>query len=437
MAREPEADSQETKASGKTFRIYRWRVFALSWMAYAGFYFCRKNFSVAMPLLKQELGFTDNDFSQIIFAYLLSYTVGQFLSGVLSDRFGPRLIVSLGMFVTVVANVLMGFCATPLLFLVLGTVNGGSQSTGWSGTVKNMAPWCSREERGVIMAWWSTCYVLGSFLATRFAAWTISPDAPFLESGWRRAFWLPPVVLTVILLLFALFTRNKPTDAGFSELDEGDSDQAHSNQQNGGLSDILEVLQHSTVWIAGSLYFLLKLTRYAVIFWTPIYLVEHLGMGKSEAGNTSSWYELAGFFGAIFAGYASDKLFSAKRFPIATLMLLGLAVACYFEPTLVAIQGYGPALALGLIGFMTFGPDTLISGAGAVDIGSPQRAATAVGVINGMGSCGTLLSPFLVPYMKNTYGWSSVFYLLAVCAFIAAMLAALRWNFSGTSTEQP
>jgi len=444
MANGSDSDSYQAPVLSQEFRNYRWRIFATSWLAYMGFYFCRKNFSIAMPLLKNDLGFTDDDFAQIIFGYLLTYTIGQFLNGVLSDRFGPRLIVSLGMVVIVVSNIFMGFSATPLLFLVLGVVNGSAQSTGWSGTVKNMAPWYSRRERGVTMAWWSTCYVLGSFLATRFAAWTISPDAPYVEFGWQRAFWMPPVVLTIILLLFAKFTRNFPSDAGFPEIEEGDSEEEYEGsanerqieEHNGGLADILDVLQHSTVWIAGSMYFMVKLTRYAVIYWTPLYLVEHLKMGDVEAGKTSSWYELFGFLGAVSAGYASDKLFSSRRFPVATMMLLGLSVACYFEPTLVTLGGYWPALAMGFIGFMTFGPDTLISGAGAIDIGSPKRAATAVGVINGMGSCGALLSPWVVKHMKNAYGWDSIFYLFAVCALIAAILAAFRWNFGGTHAEQ-
>ena len=304
-----------------------------------------------MPLLKEELGFTDFDLGRIIFGYSLTYMVGQFLNGVLSDRFGPRMIVSLGMVMIVASNVLMGFSGTPILFLVLGIVNGGAQSTGWSGTVKNMAPWYSRGERGVTMAWWSTCYVLGSFLATRFAAWSISEKAPFLELDWQRAFWMPPVVLTIILLLFAKFTRNFPADAGFQNLDEGDleeeyegiSEEQHEEQRNGGLADILEVLQHPTIWIAGSMYFMVKLTRYAFIFWTPLYLAEHLQMSGSDPGNTSSWYEAFGFFGAISAGYASDKLFSARRFPVATLMLLGLAIACCFEPILVTFGEYGPS----------------------------------------------------------------------------------------------
>ena len=124
------------------------------------------------------------------------------------------------------------------------------------------------------------------------------------------------------------------------EFDDWQTLQAETVRQT--LADILEVLQHPTIWIAGSMYFMVKLTRYALIYWTPLYLSNHLEISGSEAGKTSSWYELFGFFGAISAGYASDKLFSARRFPVATLMLLGLAAACFFEPVLIKLGGYWP-----------------------------------------------------------------------------------------------
>jgi len=437
----------EALTQGIKFGDYRVRVFAVTWLAYAGFYFCRKNLSAAMPLMKEELHFTDLDLSKIIFVYSLTYMLGQFVGGVLSDRHGPRLIVSLGMVIAVLANLCMGFAATPFAFLFLGAVNGGAQSTGWSGTLKNMAPWYSRHERGVVMAWWATCYVLGSFLATQFAAWSISTSAPFVDWGWRRAFWMPAIVLAGIAILFSLLTRNRPSDVELPELEEIDPDDpeiersespADDSNESASFSDILDVLSHSAVWITGSMYFLLKLTRYSIMFWTPVYLVEHLGMDKVAAVRTSSSYELIGFLGVLFAGYASDKLFSARRFPVGSIMLLGLAGACYIEPMIVRWGDYGPALAMGLMGFMTYGPDTLMTGAGAMDIGTPRRAATAAGVINGMGSCGQLVSPFLVVYMKNTFGWDSLFYLFIVCALLGSLLLATKWNY-GTkkSTNHP
>jgi sugar phosphate permease len=428
----------EALVQGIRFGDYRVRVFALTWLAYAGFYLCRKNFSVVMPLLKEELQFTDGDLKWMIFVYSLTYMLGQFINGVLSDRFGPRLIVSLGLGIAVIANLCMGLAATPFVFMFIGALNGCGQSTGWSGTVKNMAPWYARRERGVVMAWWGTCYIAGAFLATQFAAWCISPNAPFADWGWKRAFWMPAVVLSGIALLYMLLSRNHPSDVGLPELDEIDPDEAETFESDdkaddphepAALAGILEVLGHSAVWVTGAMYFLLKMTRYAIMFWTPLYLVEHLGMDIVAAGRTSSWFDLVGFFGAVFAGYVSDKLFSARRFPVGSLMLVGLAVVCYLEPTLVHWGKYGPALAMALIGFMTYGPDTLMTGAGAIDIGSPRRAATAAGVINGMGSCGQLFSPFVVVYMKNAYGWDSMFYLFIGCALVGSLLLATKWNY--------
>lgn len=433
------SEQRDSLAKGIAFGDYRVRIFTVTWLAYAGFYFCRKNFSVAMPLLKEELQFTGDDFKWIIFAYSLSYMLGQFISGVLSDRHGPRLVVGFGLTVAVVANLLMGFCGTPALFLLLGVLNGGGQSTGWSGTIKNMAPWYARGERGVVMAWWATCYVLGSFLATRFAAWCISPAAPFESWGWKQVFWLPSVVLAAITLLYIFLTRNCPSDVGLPELDEfhhdeidqADTAPADTEGEAGGIVDILELLSHSAIWITGAMYFLLKLTRYAILFWAPLYLVEHLELDAVSAGMAASWYDFVGFFGAVFAGYVSDRLFQARRFPVASLMLLGLAVVCYFEPVLVRWGPYGPALAMSLLGFMTYGPDTLMTGAGAIDIGTPRRAATAAGVINGMGSCGQLLSPFVVFHMEKNYGWDSIFYLFVGCSLLGALLLATKWNFGG------
>jgi len=443
MANPLASHPHEMFSQGIKFGDYRVRVFAVTWLAYAGFYFCRKNFSIAMPLLEKELQFTVDDFKWIIFAYSLTYMLGQFICGVLSDRHGPRLIVSIGMVVAVIANLCMGISATPFAFLLLGALNGSSQSTGWSGTLKNMAPWYAQRERGVVMAWWATCYVLGAFLATQFAAWCISSNAPFADWGWKRAFWLPALVLTGIAILFGFFTRNRPTDVGLPELEDIDPEEAEAialatedgeepednSDEQAGLANILEVLSHSAVWITGAMYFFLKLTRYAIIYWTPLYLVKHLGMDDVAAGRTSSWYEGIGFFGAIFAGYVSDRLFSARRFPVGSLMLLGLAGVCYLEPTLVKWGSYGPALAMALLGFMTYGPDTLMTGAGAMDIGTPRRAATAAGVINGMGSCGQLISPFVVAYMTKAYGWDSLFYLFVGCALIGALLLATKWNY--------
>ncbi|MDA2930964.1 MFS transporter [Acidobacteria bacterium AH-259-O06] len=427
-------------APSLTPELQRWRyqVFAITWLAYAGFYLCRRNFSVVMPLLEADLGYTKMQFATVIFTFSLLYTLGQFC-GVLSDRFGPRLIVGIGLFVSIFSNLMMGFATSFLFLTAFSCLSGAGQSTGWPGLVKNMANWFRRRERGVVMGWWSTNYVLGGFFATVFATFVATHPTILAQWGWRRGFWLPAVLLFFIALSFVLMTRNNPGEAGLPDIPEGDhkdgigAESQLPAEQGGPDHDspslLWGILSDPAVWVIAITYLFLKMTRYSFLYWLPLYMTGHLGYGVLEAGYISSLYELVGFSGAIIAGYTSDKLMGSRRFPVAAVMLWGLAAVCFFHSPLAAAGPIGVSIWIALIGIMTYGPDTLMSGAAAQDAGSRKGAATAAGLINGVGSIGQLCSPFLVAYITDQYGWDSLFYLFVIFALIGGSLMATKWNY--------
>lgn len=428
--------------SNTTFATARWRyrIFGVTWLAYAGFYLVRKNFSVVMPMMTTDLGFTKTDLAWVITGYSLIYMLGQFANGMLSDRFGPRLIVGIGLLIAILSNVMMAFGASLAVFVALMWMNGYGQSTGWSGLVKNMATWFRHEERGVVMGWWCTCYVVGGFAATVLATFWATNDLFLVDFGWRRAFLIPPIMLAMITAAYVYYTRNKPSDAGFRDLPEDDDNPdapEKAKDPDAAKTEVLRaVLSSSAVWVTGAMYFFVKMTRYAFLFWLPIYMTEALLFSNEEAGYTSSVYELVGFLGVLIAGYASDKLFQSRRFPVGAIMLYGLAVILFIHPTVSQYGLIASAVSIGIIGIMTYGPDALMSGAGAMDLGSQRGAATAAGVINGMGSFGQLLSPLLVAYVSDAFGWDSLFYLFVVFALVSGTLLVTKWNYGGRTVEE-
>ena len=122
-------------------RTQRARIFAVTWLAYAAFYLCRKNLSVAIPALEASGVFTRYQLADILFAYSLAYTAGQLFGGSLSDRFSPRRLVTTGMLLSAAATFAMGFSGLYSPFIALAVINGAGQSMGWPGLVKNMASW--------------------------------------------------------------------------------------------------------------------------------------------------------------------------------------------------------------------------------------------------------------------------------------------------------
>ena len=79
---------------------------------------------------------------------------------------------------------------------------------------------------------------------------------------------------------------------------------------------------------------------------------------------------------------------------------------------------------------MTYGPDTLMSGAAAQDVGSQEGAGTAAGFIDGVGSMGQLFSPYIVALVAERFGWDALFYLFVIFSVIGGGLLAIKWNYN-------
>jgi sugar phosphate permease len=85
--------------------------------------------------------------------------------------------------------------------------------------------------------------------------------------------------------------------------------------------------------------------------------------------------------------------------------------------------------SLAAIGFLLFGPDTLISGAAAQNLGGGRATASAAGIINGIGSMGAVCQGFLTATIAEAWGWDALFLVfVAVSVVSAAALLSLAWK---------
>jgi OPA family glycerol-3-phosphate transporter-like MFS transporter len=416
------------------YEYWRWRIFGITWLAYAGFYLTRASFSVAKIGIASDphISMTSEQMAVIDGIYLTAYAAGQFVWGILGDKLGTRKIVLLGLFGSIAAGFAMGVSSIVLAFGVFALVQGLSQSTGWAPLSKNITNWFSLRERGVIMGWWSTNYTIGGLVG--------APLAGFMAvyfGGWRYAFFLPALILTIILVLFFLLQKNRPEDLGFPPIEEyhGESgpfskmEENNGGEEEGSWASVLEVLKNPMVLLLAVVYFFLKPTRYAILFWGPLFIHETLGTGMAESAVLSASFFLAGPLSVVAAGYASDRLFQSRRMPYSIISVLTLAVLLFFFHDLAAVHSrLVTAGLLFLVGFLIMGPDSLVSATAAVDFGTRKGASTASGIINGMGSVGAVVGGTIPGFFKDSWGWDGVFSFLAASVLIAGLLMVPKWN---------
>lgn len=401
------------------------KIFAATWLAYAGYYFCRKPFYVAKADMGTALGLSPLHLAHLGTAYLAAYAVGQFSSAYFGRRLGPKLLLLAGMSISIACNFVFGAADrfwTLFLFLAL---NGMAQGTGWPGCIGSLAFWFRRRQRGSVLGVWSTCYQVGSLAATALAAWLLG------RLGWRWSYFGGALALLAIWFAVIVLHPNRPENVGLPPIEEEDEEVAarepsrRDREPLGWTGDVIV-----SVLLMGLIYFTIKFLRYVLWSWAPFFLRRNFGLAGDSAGYLSTIFEVCGFAGVIAAGVASDRIFRGRRAFLAFAMLAMMTLSFLLMATLGAHSVFFFTLAMGLAGFMLFGPDSLLSGVGAIDVASRRGALAAAGIINGMGSIGPI-------FQEQTVGWlyqrsagrlEPILAMLVAVAAAGAVLTFLLWR---------
>ena len=122
----------------------------------------------------------------------------------------------------------------------------------------------------------------------------------------------------------------------------------------------------------------------------PYFLGKNYGLRGDDAGYVSTLFDLFGIAGCIAAGYLSDRYFNGRRARISFFFLVAMGASCVLMYTLGQVTMTLFALSIALVGFTLYGPDALMTGAAAQDIGG-RGTALAAGIINGLGSVGAVV----------------------------------------------
>jgi sugar phosphate permease len=406
------------KAMSPALRTWRARIFASTWLCYVGFYLCRKPFYIAKSELGNATGWDASDLAFIGTAYLIAYAAGQFIAGWAGTKGGARRLLLAGMGLSLVANIAFGFTNSLGLFAAFMAINGLAQATGWAGTVSTMGNWFMRRERGTVMGFWATCFQFGGVFGNGLAAWALG------KWGYEYSFFCGSAAMLLVIAFFAFHQRNAPEDVGLKLPAESDED---SEDMGEGPTAGLKGLGWSrstlnTVLIVGSFYFFVKFIRYALWSWVPFFLSRNYGLEGDDAGYLSTIFDLCGIAGVIACGWMSDRFFKGKRAKISMFFLVAMVGSCVLMYTAgqVAVLLFG--ISLGLVGFSLYGPDALMTGAAAQDIGG-RSTAMAAGIINGMGSIGAVVQELVIGRMYDASAGDlgPIFALLVGAAVLACL----------------
>ncbi len=417
----------------------RVRQVAAMLFVYATFYVCRLAFSASKKGMIEQGAYTPAEIGYVGSAMLFAYAIGKIVNGFIADRVNVKKFIMLGLFVSALANLVVGFHVPALMLAIVWFVNGFAQASGAPCCVVALSRWWPKEKRGTYYGVWSCSNNLGEVLAyvvsAGIAIWVARAFGS--DWAWRSCFWGAAAFGFVGIAAAWLFFGNSPEDEGLPPvpLDAVDAKVDASGGQRIALMSI-------NVWLVALAGGFFAASRYAIIDWGMFFLQVKKGYTEAGAATIVSINSGVGAVSSALSGIISDRFFKSSRKELALAAGVLNVVALVLFMLVPGRHVWLDVTAMVFFGFAVGILLTFLGGLMAVDYVPKCAAGTALGIA-GMGNyIGAGLQSVISGYLVNrapdgsvtlaghtfangwTLDWLAVFWIGVAVLSVALTLAA-------------
>jgi OPA family glycerol-3-phosphate transporter-like MFS transporter len=420
----------------KLYPRYRWNILESTFIGYALFYFVRDNVKIVQTEMQNVLHYNYSMVGNIMAVTALSYGIGKFLMGSVSDRSNVRRFMPFGLLMTAICNFIFGSLDHYWVHLVLWTINGFIQGMGWAPCGRSLGHWFSVRERGTFFSVWNTSHNFGGGIAGVVAAYAAS------WFGWRNAFYVPAFIAVIGAIYLYWRLRDTPQSVGLPSIEEYKNDYTEHEKKHGTNEKELStkelfvdyVLKNKYIWILAIANFFAYIVRYSMWDWGRAYLGGVKGASLESCGWAIAALNFGGVPSTIILGWLSDKI-GGRRGMVAVLCMFPIVLA--FIGIVLNPPGH---LAIDLwllvsIGFFIYPVINLITII-ALDFSSKKAIGTAAGFIGLFGyiakavetsGFGIMLDYFTKKY-STAMAWNIILWSIVGCAVLAMAALGFTWK---------
>ena len=354
--------------------------------------------SAMMPIISKHMALTPVQKSIAIAIPVLLGSLGRIPLGILTDRFSGRIIFSVVMVLSIIPAFLMGGVSSYSQLLTYGFFIGVALAS-FSVGVSFVSGWYPPERQG---------FALGVYGAGNIGQSLAAYGSPVLAAaiGFKWGFCTFGVLLTIWLVIFAIFARNAPTRGPAKSV-----------------AEIVRPLNDNRSWVLSLYYFLTFGGFVAMAVYLPTLLTEVFRLTPQDAGfRTAGFVVLATAMrpvGGVLADKVGGRAILKWVFPATAVM--AILLACPLMSTFT-IGALGMAAAIGL-------------GNGAVFKLVPEYFPKSVGGVTGLvgaaGGLGGFFPPLVLGIIKQqtgtfTFGFILLSGFALVCLFVLLRGAGAR-----------
>lgn len=424
MARESSilAANVAIQLSDLTRHRIAWRLLPFLFILYIVNYVDRTNIAYAALGMSRDLGFSDRVFGLGAGIFFVSYVALQIPGALLVERWSARRMISATLIAWGSLTILTAQAHTPIQLYVARFALGAAEAGFFPGVIVYLSHWFIQEDRAKALSNFMGAIPLSSVFGAPLAGWILG-QAWLGVQGWRWLFIVEglPAILLGILAFF--FLTDWPQEARWLTREQRQWVEQELQEENTACTKAItvwEALSCRPILLLASIPLFSYFAMYCFQFWFPIMLKRQSGFSDLRVGVLSALPYLTYFITMQFNGWHSDKTgerrwHSAVLLILASAALLSLVFQNHSVPFLIVsftVVGIGAAY---LPTFWAIPSEIL----------TKSSAATAVGLINAVGSISGFAGPYSFGYLYARTGSFSVGLALMMMAALAAGLLIL------------
>lgn len=404
-------------------------------------YVDRLALSVAAPVVREEFGFTNEQYGFITFAFLATYAAGQLLLGPVIDRLGSKRSLLLAVFWWSVASCAHAFARGVGGFLTARAFLGFTEAVNLPAAYKVVAEWFPRAERSTASGLITAGIGIGAIVAPPLIAFLIATfDALHARGlspthGWQAAFIVPGVLGLVWVWIWKRHFHLPEHDPTLAEDErtrvmaervapavEAAERRPLGEEMRAYFARLAYWFRYRETWGLALARFTADGAFYFLAFWIPNYLSDVRGFGLKEIAWAAAIPFVFADLGSLLGGYSGQRLIrngwsvDASR---KTMIWIG---ALFVPLALPAVYVDSAGLAVLLMGLGIFGIQVKSASLFAVpaDIFPPTAVATVWGASGAAGSLAAAFSQPVIGWTIDKYSYEPVFVAVALMHIVSA-----------------
>ena len=373
-------------------------IFAVVYLAYTSIYIARVNLSMAGPELEKLSVVNTVQYGLLVSIFSCIYATGRLLNGIIGDKTAPWIMLTTGLSIAGISNLIIGFLPPLAAIFVLWGANAYAQSMLWSSVlciISGMySPKDAKRKTSIMVTSTATGHIasilLNAVLITKF--------------GVRFAFIVPGILTIVLAGAVLLLTKDV---------------ERRENVNNSAHISIFKLVQNKEILAMSVPAMMDGVMKENISFWMTMYVVFKFNTDLT----TLSYYVLLIPITAFIGRASYTYIFKLCRENENTVSMIGFAL-CILSSALICFSGIGmiaSVLCLSVIYAAASMINTSILSIYPLRSAKTGNVASVSGVMDFATYLGGGIASMIYGIVIDSFGYTPMFVSFAVISVISIL----------------